>query len=536
MMNHKLNQSKTCIDLYSGIGGWALGFKLCGVDIKQSFEWWSQASKTHDLNLLSNTTNCDIRELSHNNINGPVDFIVGSPPCTQFSYSNRGGSGNVEDGLKDIKKFLEIVNHFKPKYWAMENVPRVANVILVELSKGGSLEEFSSLCNSSMIKIYDFHEFGLPQKRKRCVVGNFNHVLLNSYKSKIKKKTLENVISSLSSTKVFDPNFLLTLSNNELTDKEKETSLNKEEERYNKESKTHHPVYNNMEFPDPLNKPVRTITATCTRVSRESVIIKENENYRRLSVRERASCQGFPISYQFHGNSHSSKLKMIGNAIPPVFTYYLANAMLEIPCKKLVTLEKVKINCIDKNQVPSHITSPDKEGKTYPLHRSFKFAIPNLRFKSGTRFELNNSKGKLPWKIEFFFGDSKRILSTKLDIKLFREINKEINTRNSLFSKEVKNIIAKKMKKIDHNKLQLIWSNKDKGLHPFDLLDDLGFLAHQLIQKSKNIDNDYFTGLIKKYVFVKSSSGKSISENKLTSYAREISIGLILGSAFNKIN
>ena len=75
-MNHKLNQSKTCIDLYSGIGGWALGFKLCGVDIKQSFEWWSQASKTHDLNLLSNTTNCDIRELSHNNITDQLILLL----------------------------------------------------------------------------------------------------------------------------------------------------------------------------------------------------------------------------------------------------------------------------------------------------------------------------------------------------------------------------------------------------------------------------------------------------------------------------
>ena len=71
----------------------------------------------------------------------------------------------------------------------MENVPRVANVISKELSEGGQLEDFIELCHPSMIKIYDFQEFGLPQKRKRCVIGNFNQELLNSYKTKINAKT-----------------------------------------------------------------------------------------------------------------------------------------------------------------------------------------------------------------------------------------------------------------------------------------------------------------------------------------------------------
>ena len=211
-MKNNSNKDKTCVDLYSGIGGWALGYKLCGVNIKQSFEWWSQALLTHDQNLSTNTKELDIRNLSNSEIQKPIDFIVGSPPCTQFSYSNRGGSGNINDGLKDIKKFFEIVDYFQPKYWAMENVPRVANVISRELSEGGQLENFIELCHPSMIKIYDFQEFGLPQKRKRCVIGNFNQELLNSYKTKINAKTLGDVINSLSSNIINDPNFLLTLS------------------------------------------------------------------------------------------------------------------------------------------------------------------------------------------------------------------------------------------------------------------------------------------------------------------------------------
>ena len=39
--------------------------------------------------------------------------------------------------------------------------------------------------------------------------------------------------------------------------------------------------------------------------------------------------------------------------------------------------------------------------------------MPNLNFKSGTRFELNNSEKK--FKCFFYYGDSKRIRSIKLD-------------------------------------------------------------------------------------------------------------------------
>ena len=154
-----MSKNTTCVDLYSGIGGWALGFRLCGIKINQSFEWWSQASITHDLNLSTSTILGDIRKLSLSTINRPVDFIVGSPPCTQFSYSNRGGSGDISDGLKDIIKFLELIKYVKPKYWAMENVPRTASVISKELSSGGQLEKFNDLCKPSMIQIYDFSDF-----------------------------------------------------------------------------------------------------------------------------------------------------------------------------------------------------------------------------------------------------------------------------------------------------------------------------------------------------------------------------------------
>src|SRR3546814_10840551 len=59
----------------------------------------------------------------------------------------------------------------------------------------------------------------------------------------------------------------------DLIDHVEEDVLNSEEARINRSNKVTHTVYNAMPFPDPLDRTVRTITATCTRVSRESIVI-----------------------------------------------------------------------------------------------------------------------------------------------------------------------------------------------------------------------------------------------------------------------
>ncbi len=111
----------TAIDLYSGIGGWSLGLQMAGIEVRQSYEWWPEANATHRLNFSNETFQVDIRQLAPESIER-VDFVVGSPPCTQFSFANRGGSGDLEDGLVDVAKFLEIVEALGPRHWAMENV------------------------------------------------------------------------------------------------------------------------------------------------------------------------------------------------------------------------------------------------------------------------------------------------------------------------------------------------------------------------------------------------------------------------------
>ena len=169
------------IDLYSGIGGWSIGLRMAGIDVVRCYEWWQPALDTYNKNLPPVAISQDIRALNPVDIDiGKIDIVVGSPPCTQFSYSNRGGGGDIEDGLKDISKFLDVVHHLKPKFWAMENVPRAKRVLESELADGGQLQRYRELVK--VIEIVDASEFGVPQKRRRMIAGNFPFALFDSYR------------------------------------------------------------------------------------------------------------------------------------------------------------------------------------------------------------------------------------------------------------------------------------------------------------------------------------------------------------------
>ena len=99
------------IDLYSGIGGWSLGLRLNDIEVLHSYEWWNQAVDTANKNLGKKEEVQNIREMDFSKLKDKkIDIVVGSPPCTQFSYSNRGGSGDISDGIIDLYKFFECVS------------------------------------------------------------------------------------------------------------------------------------------------------------------------------------------------------------------------------------------------------------------------------------------------------------------------------------------------------------------------------------------------------------------------------------------
>ena len=522
------------IDLYSGVGGWSLGLKMAGIDVVASYEWWGPANFTNQKNNGHSTYEVDIRQLPLSALPGNVDIVVGSPPCTQFSFANRGGQGDLEDGFKDIYKFFEVIDFLKPTFWAMENVPRVAAILQEEFAPSGKLARFAHL--RPEMRVINMEEFGIPQRRARCIAGNFDFERLLSYRLHCHERTLGDVLESLSTNPPRDPIYGARQLPLGVVDHVLEAPLDGEEERMNRDAKTHHPIYNNMPFPDPLHRPARTITALCTRISRESVVVPDDRqpgSYRRLSIRERASLQSFPIDFQFYGSSHAQKLKLIGNAVPPLMTFYIAQAMRGLDGEQLDTPgQAIQVFAGPTDRPPT--TLPDTQGKKYPTDRRFRAAIPGLRFKSGMRFELANvftPKG-VQWRVCFYFGDSKNIHALEATPQLANFVfhSKALSSAKAPIGDQLE-LIDRWIEDIHPEALQCVWSGQATGLGPFDVVDGLADAVNWIVAELNRLgvlEHSLYDVLLRHF-----PDGNIVGLNKLRANATAVLAGILVAGTAN---
>lgn len=505
-----------------------MGLGIAGIEVVASYEWWPEANLTNSRNNRHEAVEADIRSLDFSAL-PKVDVIVGSPPCTHFSLANRGGKGNILEGLKDVESFLEAVRVVRPRFWALENVPRLAAILQSEINQGGVLHRFAGL--NPKVAVVDCSEWGVPQRRKRAIIGNFDLDLLLSYRSS-RLTRLGEVVSSLASDPVVDPVFGLRVAAADVTDHDRESDLSKEEERLNRDAKENHPVYNGMSFPDDISRPSRTVTATCTRVSRESIVISDGGGFRRLTLRERASLQSFPVTYRFYGSTHSNKQKMIGNALPPLLAYHIAHSMLGTPSSALPPPSDAIGGFVPPSDEPPR-TNPDRLASQHGSERKFRACVPGLRFKSGTRFELSNSfSGSRPsWRIKFFFGDSKRVSDVELGAELISNMEATPGVRTSVA--RANNAIVESggvLNRCDPAKLQRVWSHrKEEYAGPHDLVDSVGEAVRRFIEKD---GCDLAASCVGSLV---ESWGSPPGCKKLLRNARGVFAGLVVCSLVNEI-
>ena len=83
-----------------------------------------------------------------------------------------------------------------------------------------------------------------------------------------------------------------------------------------------------------LEQPCNTISSHLAKVSLNGTdpVLMINGRYRRFSPREAANIQSFPITFRFETVSDNRKYRAIGNAVPPVLMWHIAQEL-----KKLVS-------------------------------------------------------------------------------------------------------------------------------------------------------------------------------------------------------
>jgi DNA (cytosine-5)-methyltransferase 1 len=91
------------------------------------------------------------------------------------------------------------------------------------------------------------------------------------------------------------------------------------------------------------DKPAPTVTARGDEKG-GVVVLHHPNNHRRMSVRELALTQSFPIDFIFEGNN-SSAYRQIGNAVPPMLAFAIASIFPK-------QLKKYGISKTSKKAVP----------------------------------------------------------------------------------------------------------------------------------------------------------------------------------------
>lgn len=166
----------TCIDLFSGAGGFAEGLRQAGWSIRAGSDIDADAGETFRLNFPeASFFEGPISALGPRVLlraaglrSGELDCLVGGPPCQSFSYNNHQRSAkNARARL--FRDYLRIVKTLRPKTLVMENVPGMLTIDdgrIVEEIKS-ALQRLKYKCD---IRILYAEDFGVPQARRRAFV------------------------------------------------------------------------------------------------------------------------------------------------------------------------------------------------------------------------------------------------------------------------------------------------------------------------------------------------------------------------------
>lgn len=311
--------------------------------------------------------------------NKTVDIIIGGPPCQAYSLAGR--AQDKESMKNDYRNYLfesymKVVEQYKPKVFVFENVvgllsakPKdkyVIDLMREEFNKHG----YSIVSDLKKYALQDMTLYGVPQKRHRVIIigirndlhsnaelilKDFYTNILNSYRES--PKTVNDAIGDLPA--LFPASQEYKVNGKKFSHSPHYTNIANHSPRFHNttdistfkllaediESKTYKYVSTEQ-----LNKLYTEKTGKTSAVHKYYVlrntepsntipahlykdglrhIHPDSQQARSITVREAARLQTFDDDYEFISSS-GANYKMIGNAVPPYFSYKLALSIKEL--------------------------------------------------------------------------------------------------------------------------------------------------------------------------------------------------------------
>ena len=306
-----------------------------------------------------------------------LDVIIGGPPCQAYSLAGRSRLGKeiaAKDPRNDLYKYyVRFLEHYQPRMFVFENVPGIFT------AKDG--EPFDDLQNlvkklgyAMHFKVQDASEYGVLQKRRRVIVVGWKADIYGLSYPELEKVpmnygTYEALLADLPERKAGEGKLcepvLYTKDLSEMpylretgirglldfttqhvarphnrNDREiylmvlKEFYEHHRNLAYNKLPADHQTHKNKECFLDRFSVVdpdgcSHTVVAHISKDGHRYIYPDPHpdvERVRSLTVREAARLQSFPDDFFFEG-SRTSAFKQIGNAVPVLFAFKIAEAI-----------------------------------------------------------------------------------------------------------------------------------------------------------------------------------------------------------------
>ncbi|MCG3215921.1 MAG: DNA cytosine methyltransferase [Candidatus Heimdallarchaeota archaeon] len=314
-MSNSQNHSYTFVDLFSGAGGFSLGFFQEGFHDLLAIEMNVDAAETYRRNFPKSTIiSKDIREVHSleilERIKQSPDVVIASPPCESFTSANprrlkKPWSRFYEDSQGDLVfHAIRLIGDLSPKYFVIENVVPIIDgegrsILRDELQKIG----FTKI----HFNVISAEKYGCPSVRNRVFISNIHLGLKN-----VRKASVGDSLSGLPSPSL--PNNISNHTYVHFTHRVKNKAY--------KIRKGQAAVYfrgATGEKKHWIKLDERLLSPTIMGKSR---FIHPFED-RPLTPREHARLMTYPDTFEFVG-SVSSIYNQIGESVPPILSRQIA--------------------------------------------------------------------------------------------------------------------------------------------------------------------------------------------------------------------
>lgn len=319
------------ISLFTGAGGLDLGFEKAGFKVIWANEFDKTIWETFELNFPH--TKLDKRSIVDINPSEIpyAEGIIGGPPCQ--SWSEAGSRRGIKDKRGQLfHDYIRLLKEKQPKFFLAENVSGILNP-RHSAAFSNILKEFKKAGYQVSQKLLNANDFNVPQDRKRVIIVGYRKDLKKKFKFPEPQKYKPVLKDAILDLKFAKP----------AKEKNKTNSTSLKISNHEYMNGGFSSIYMSRNRVRSWDEPSFTIQAGGRHApihpqAPKMKLIEQNQRifmpgsehmYRRLSVRECARIQTFPDSFIFKYVDITNGYKMIGNAVPVNFAFYLAKKIYE---------------------------------------------------------------------------------------------------------------------------------------------------------------------------------------------------------------